>query len=269
MASRPKNRIVTARRFLSVGVLVTAAVGWLAMLWLHRAGHIHSGPHFQARFCGPGGLATSGALLWLSGWAVMVIAMMLPPALPLFKAVERLGLQRIDGRALVLASAAGFLMVWLTTGIALWVAGTHVARAISFVPDAPSYSPHNQWRGGDPCGPLSIHPTQKSMPDGVSQSRWHRDDALAGARVHCRSHPHRPAFRRNLRGLLLGVDAVDSSGRCARHAAHAGCIAVHAGGTVAAVGARNGASAGCLCVRPWAFDPDRNFVPRLSVYLDR
>lgn len=172
---------------LSIGVLVIAAVGWLAMLWLHQAGHIHSGPHFQARFCGPEDLATSGAWLWLSGWVVMVIAMMLPPALPLFQAVERLGSQRFDGRALVLASAAGFLTIWLTTGIALWVAGTHVARAISFVPDAPSYSRTISGGAAILAGLYQFTPLKKACltacrsPVGIVMMHWKARAPIAEA----------------------------------------------------------------------------------------
>ncbi len=125
---------------LLVAVALVAASGWLAMLGMHQSGHLHTGPHFSGRFCDNDGVFGGGAWIWLAGWAVMVVAMMLPPALPLFRAVERLGSRRGDGRALILASGAGFLLVWIGTGLALWMAGTVIARLLLQIPDAASYS---------------------------------------------------------------------------------------------------------------------------------
>ncbi len=170
-----------------VSVLAIAAFGWLAMLVMHQAGHIHSGPHFQAPICGPGDLAASGARLWLSGWAVMVVAMMLPPALPLFNAVQRLGSKRIDGRILVLASAAGFLVVWLVAGILLWIAGTQLARAIALVPDAVSYSRIISGAAAILAGLYQFTPLKKACltacrsPVGIVMMHWQGRTPIAEA----------------------------------------------------------------------------------------
>jgi predicted metal-binding membrane protein len=126
-------------RFL-VLIALAAALGWAAMLIHHQAGHGLSGPHFAAQYCGPTGQGISGATLWLTGWGVMVLAMMLPPALPLFRAVERLGSARIDGPRLAAASAFGFVLVWLVTGASLWLVGTAIASGVQQIPDAASWS---------------------------------------------------------------------------------------------------------------------------------
>jgi predicted metal-binding membrane protein len=126
-------------RFL-VLIALAAALGWGAMLFHHQAGHGLSGPHFVTQYCGPMGQGISGAALWLIGWGVMVLAMMLPPALPLFRAIERLGSSRIDGSTLITASALGFISVWLLTGAALWLVGTAIASGMRQIPDAATWS---------------------------------------------------------------------------------------------------------------------------------
>ena len=56
-------------------------------------------------------------VLFLLGWLLMCIAMMLPTALPLLAAVERLTAHRLDASRLIVIAALGFLGVWLGAGI--------------------------------------------------------------------------------------------------------------------------------------------------------
>jgi predicted metal-binding membrane protein len=56
-------------------------------------------------------------VLFVLGWLLMCVAMMLPTALPLLAAVERLTLQRSDTRRLTFIAALGFLGVWLAAGV--------------------------------------------------------------------------------------------------------------------------------------------------------
>jgi predicted metal-binding membrane protein len=55
--------------------------------------------------------------LFVLGWLLMCVAMMLPTALPLLAAVERLTLQRADTRRLTFISALSFLGIWLSAGV--------------------------------------------------------------------------------------------------------------------------------------------------------
>jgi predicted metal-binding membrane protein len=55
--------------------------------------------------------------LFVLGWLLMCVAMMLPTALPLLAAIERLTSQREDRRQLTAISALGFLGVWLGSGV--------------------------------------------------------------------------------------------------------------------------------------------------------
>jgi predicted metal-binding membrane protein len=56
-------------------------------------------------------------VLFVLGWLLMCIAMMLPIALPLLAAVERLTERRPDAIRLIVITALGFLGVWLGAGI--------------------------------------------------------------------------------------------------------------------------------------------------------
>ncbi len=56
-------------------------------------------------------------VLFVLGWLLMCVAMMLPTALPLLAAIERLTSQRADTRQLTSIAAVGFLSVWLGSGI--------------------------------------------------------------------------------------------------------------------------------------------------------
>jgi predicted metal-binding membrane protein len=163
---------------LLVLIALAAALGWGAMLFHHQAGHGLSGPHFVAQFCGPTGQGISGAALWLTGWGVMVLAMMLPPALPLFRAIERLGSSRIDGSTLITASALGFVTVWLLTGAALWLAGTTIASGIQQISGAASWSVTISGSAAILAGLYQFTPLKKACltacrsPVGIVMMHW-------------------------------------------------------------------------------------------------
>lgn len=126
------------RRHLTIAVLAIAAVAWMAMVAWHGGGHgaghgwgangvgpvgaRHPGMHGHGAVAGPaaGHAATS---VWLAGWAIMIVAMMLPPALPFLQTMARLVARRRDGRRLLLATAAAFVLAWVLAGLALLAAG--------------------------------------------------------------------------------------------------------------------------------------------------
>ncbi|WP_091107618.1 DUF2182 domain-containing protein [Geodermatophilus dictyosporus] len=115
-----------ARPVLPTVVLVVAGAAWLVLYLLGQGtgagdhgGHLHAGR----------AAAGTGAAA-LTGWALMVVAMMLPPALPLLRVLQRL-VARHRTRHLLVASAAGaFLAVWVVVG-ALLVAGELVVLAVT------------------------------------------------------------------------------------------------------------------------------------------
>lgn len=123
-------------RTLTVVVLDVAAVAWLALALLHAqplaspaAPHQHTGHHQTTPGSSPlPGL--EGPALWVSGWAFMVVAMMLPPALPLLRVARRLMARRAHPGLLTTTTALAFLGVWLLAGIG-YVAGGELVQALT------------------------------------------------------------------------------------------------------------------------------------------
>ena len=113
-------------RLLVLGVLAAATVAW-ALLAV-GVGHQHAGPvtpiHSGHHHGAPGtAVALAPGVLWFLGWVLMVVAMMLPPALPLLLTMRRLARRHVTYRALVMACAAGFLTVWAAAGLVLMAGG--------------------------------------------------------------------------------------------------------------------------------------------------
>lgn len=144
----PRRRAGRARdgRLLVVAVLVLAAAAWL---WLALAGghgqhggaadpaHAHGGQadpaHAHAGVLG-------SAATWYLGWIVMVVAMMLPPTLPLLLTVRRLVAGRQSRAWLLAACGAAFVAVWAAAGLAFLSAGSLLSGAadrIAWVGDHP------------------------------------------------------------------------------------------------------------------------------------
>ncbi|WP_041655834.1 DUF2182 domain-containing protein [Azoarcus sp. KH32C] len=104
---------------LSVGLLI--ALAWFALWAWERspyARYLHHGE--LAGFVEGNELEVvleQGAL-YIAGWLLMTCAMMLPTAVPLIQAFERMTAQRDDRRRLVALVIAGYLGVWLVFGVA-------------------------------------------------------------------------------------------------------------------------------------------------------
>jgi len=133
-------------RLLALTVVAVAALSWALLAWSASGGghggfdhhslgghaspgaapepHSHAAgaaPHSHAGFESAAGL-TSGAVAGVvAGWAVMVVAMMLPPALPLLNCVRRLVAGRKHSGVLVAVGATSFVGVWTLAGIVLVV----------------------------------------------------------------------------------------------------------------------------------------------------
>jgi predicted metal-binding membrane protein len=125
------------RRQLTAVVLVVSVVAWLAMLLLHggAAGNSHSfhyppmGANIQLL-----GRDWLPFVQWLSGWLIMVVAMMLPPALPFLQAMQKLTEGLPSDRVLVAAAAAAFIAAWTVAGVVLVVAGNLITSLLANIP---------------------------------------------------------------------------------------------------------------------------------------
>ncbi len=112
--------------FLPVAGALT--LGAWAALWLLGGGPyaryidhgswIGAGSALAACHAWPGGAAIVAASLYIAGWLLMTVAMMLPTTLPLLDRFERLVRSRTDRRRLLALVIAGYLFAWTGFGVA-------------------------------------------------------------------------------------------------------------------------------------------------------
>ncbi len=135
----------------AVGSLVMLA--WL-VLWLwERSPYGRYLNHAQLASIGLSGDAASTALqatLYVAGWTLMTIAMMLPTTLPLLQAFQRMTSARRDQTQLVVVLVAGYLAVWLGFGVAAHLFDLGLHRAF----DHSQWLQSNIWVFG--AGPLLV-----------------------------------------------------------------------------------------------------------------
>lgn len=94
------------------------ALAWLA-LWVH-------GSHGPETFDGGAALA----LVFVAGWTVMIVAMMLPTSLPLISLFRFVTRQRPDRAWLVALLVTGYLIVWTLFGVAVYFGGWVLFQAV-------------------------------------------------------------------------------------------------------------------------------------------
>lgn len=99
----------------SIGAL--AGLAWLALAvfddMLHRV--VHLGRALPSAHHG-GGASDGPALLFVAGWTVMCVAMMLPTSVPVLATLQTLAGRRRDRLLLVGLAAAGYLVTWVAFG---------------------------------------------------------------------------------------------------------------------------------------------------------
>ncbi|MBO0909760.1 DUF2182 domain-containing protein [Arthrobacter sunyaminii] len=142
-ASRPLDM-----NLLVLSTIVMAAMAWGVLLLTHGpGGHGQEGHTVTSEVLTPGPAAEThaqhggtaafvippalvGGAVALGGWGFMVVAMMLPPALPLLQTVRRLASHRPDPWRLTIWSAMTFIGAWMVIGAVL-VAGDLGVRALA------------------------------------------------------------------------------------------------------------------------------------------
>ena len=138
--------------------------------------------------------------LFLSGWALMLLAMMLPTATTLLAAVGRLGHDRVAGRRLQLFAGAGFLSTWIFVGYAFRVGDLLGAldRGLGRLAGGPT-SPRGR-RDAPRRRRLPVHFAQAPLPHGLPHAHGIRLPAQARRprRSRCRAH------RRGVRASCVG-----------------------------------------------------------------
>jgi len=104
---------VDDRRVFTVLLTILIVLAWLTLWAWGRSPYARFlGHHQLAEFRGGGALA----LVFIAGWTVMIVAMMLPTSLPLVMLFHRIVRRRADARRLVLLVMAGYLGTWALFG---------------------------------------------------------------------------------------------------------------------------------------------------------
>lgn len=118
------------RTILVVLVTALAATAWL-VLWLWDASPYRRYLHHDA----PTGLGTALELgLFVVGWLLMIVAMMLPTVIPLLATFRALvGTRRRPG-VLTGAVILGYLVTWTAFGLVAWIGDRGVHAMVDAVP---------------------------------------------------------------------------------------------------------------------------------------
>jgi predicted metal-binding membrane protein len=111
------------RLFLPVLILLIALAWGALLVWSVFPG----GPPMDHTAAGlpdnaPGEVRVAIALLFIAGWTVMTIAMMLPTSLPLVVLFRRVVDHRRDAALLLLVLLVGYLLVWVGFGVLAYLA---------------------------------------------------------------------------------------------------------------------------------------------------
>src|SRR6187551_3435645 len=105
-------------RSVLIGVLTAlAGTAWVG-LWLWDGSPYGRYLHHDT----PSGLGTPLEVgLFVAGWALMIVAMMLPTAIPLLVTFGALVGRRRRPRLLVALAIAGYVVTWTAFGLGMWV----------------------------------------------------------------------------------------------------------------------------------------------------
>jgi len=113
-----------------MGALITLA--WLALwAWGQSPYARFLSHHHLDEVRGGGGLM----LVFIAGWALMIVAMMLPTSLPLVTSFHTLTNRRMDQRQLVSLLLVGYLCIWVLFGVVIYLGDWMLHHAVE----------HNAW----------------------------------------------------------------------------------------------------------------------------
>lgn len=118
--TRVRERVRLPPAPLTTALLALAAAAWVAVVLTHGAGEHAHGVHEAAGDPAP---------IRLAGWTLMVIAMMLPPALPLAGVLAALLSGRPSPVPRLAVALAAFVAVWVVTG-AMLLAGADLVAGV-------------------------------------------------------------------------------------------------------------------------------------------
>ncbi len=132
---------VTDRRLFAVLLGSLVALAWLA-LWVW--GQSPYARYLDHEELGEGSLEGSVlviGLIFVAGWTLMIVAMMLPSSLPLVMLFRTLVRQRPDRTRLVLLLIAGYLGIWTLFGVMILIGDWGLHQALGEI----TWLEANEW----------------------------------------------------------------------------------------------------------------------------
>jgi predicted metal-binding membrane protein len=115
-------------------VLVAALAGLSAAAWLALVAWSGSPAGAYLHHDTSGLPVPAAAGLFAAGWALMILAMMLPSSVPLVIVFATLVRRRPGRRTLVAGLLAGYLLAWTAVGLAAWGLDRGIHAAVDAVP---------------------------------------------------------------------------------------------------------------------------------------
>lgn len=117
------------RAILGGSLIALVAVAWLA-LWALEGTPYGAYLHHEG---GPAPLPLEAGL-FVAGWTLMIVAMMLPSSVPLVLTFRAIVGRRPHPNALVAYLIGGYLLVWSAFGLAAWTGDRAIHAAVDAIP---------------------------------------------------------------------------------------------------------------------------------------
>lgn len=116
---------VVERVVLISSILLLALAAWLA-IWLsgdfaHSLLHLHKLDHHAHKLDHHAWTSGTFMLLFIGGWTVMTVAMMLPTSLPVITIFQTFAGSRRDRSILIILLIIGYLGVWMLFGTMIYI----------------------------------------------------------------------------------------------------------------------------------------------------
>jgi predicted metal-binding membrane protein len=126
---------VDNRRYFAPLLVALIAIAWVALFaWGESPyGRFLSHDELGDISIGPSGEGVGLALVFVGGWTLMTIAMMLPTSLPLITMFEKLVRRRANRIVLVALLLAGYIAIWTAFGAAVHTGDRAIHAAVNQV----------------------------------------------------------------------------------------------------------------------------------------
>jgi predicted metal-binding membrane protein len=108
-------------RALAVLLLVTSGLAWFVLWWWGHSPYLHY-LHHAHHHAAPGVGLLGAALIFVAGWTVMTVAMMLPTSVPLISLFSKVARRRPDRHLLVGLVVVGYVLAWAGFGVVAYAA---------------------------------------------------------------------------------------------------------------------------------------------------